>query len=109
MRKTLLTLSLVVLLPAPLPADSKDKRKPNPFAPSLPQLIDEEEEEIDNIIDRFIRADIGRLPNPGMKKALADLQKLGPEAIPGLIRGLNRAAKLEASCPALTIGKKLES
>src|SRR5262249_55619613 len=31
----------------------------------------------------------------------------GPEAIPALIRGLNRAALVDYSCPAVTIAKKL--
>jgi hypothetical protein len=91
----------------PILADTYEGRKPNPFAPSLPQLTDEEEEKIDRIIDRFIRFDTGRLSGAEGKKALADFNKLGPETIFGLIRGLNKAAKLEASCPALTIGKKL--
>ncbi len=107
MRSTLLTFLLVFLLPAALPAQKKEPRKPNPFAPSLPQLTDEEEEEIDRIVDRFILYDTGRLRGPEGKKALAEFNKLGPEAIFGLIRGLNKAAGIEASCPALTIGKKV--
>jgi hypothetical protein len=90
-----------------LRADKKESRKANPFAPSLRQLSDKEEEEIDRIIDQFIKSDTGRLPGKEGKKALAAFQKLGPDAIPGLIRGLNKAAQLEASCPVTTIGKKL--
>jgi hypothetical protein len=107
MRTALLSLAVALVFPAALPAEKKEPRKPNPFAPSLPQLTDEEEATVDRTIDRFILFDIGRLPGPEGQKALADFQKLGPEAIPGLIRGLNRAAKIDASCPALTIGKKL--
>jgi hypothetical protein len=73
----------------------------------LPQLTDEEEEKLDQIIDRFIDYDTGKLPGSDGKQALKDFQKLGPEAIPALIRGLNRAAKVEHSCPAVTIAKKL--
>src|SRR5262245_34426951 len=105
--RTLLLLALLVLFPSAVWADKKESRKPNPFAPSLRQLTDEEEEEIDRIIDRFIKYDTGRLPGAEGKKALAAFQKLGPDAIPGLIRGLNKAAQIDASCPALTIGKKL--
>src|SRR5207244_13235895 len=42
------------------------------------------------------------------KKAGAEFQRLGPEAIPALTRGLNRAAAIEHSCPAVTIAKKLD-
>jgi hypothetical protein len=107
MRTALLTLTFAILVPAAIPAEKKQSREPHPFAPSLPQLTDEEEAAIDRTIDRFILFDIGRLPGAAGQQALADFQKLGPEAIPGLIRGLNRAAKIDASCPAMTIGKKL--
>lgn len=109
MAKTLLSLALFCWVSAAFPAAKQETRKPHPFAPSLPQLTDEEEDEIDRIIDRFILFDTGRLRGAEGKKALADFQDLGPEAIFGLIRGLNKAAKIEASCPALTIGKKIAS
>jgi hypothetical protein len=82
-------------------------RRPNPLAPSLPLLTEKEEAFLDGIIDRFIQFDTGRLAGAEGKKAVADFQKLGPEAIPALIRGLNRAARIEASCPAVTIARKL--
>src|SRR5262249_27062707 len=41
------------------------------------------------------------------KEALRAFEKLGPEAIPALIRGINRAAVMENSCPTLVIAKKL--
>ena len=82
-------------------------RKPNPLAPSLPLLTAKEEAFLDGIIDRFIQFDTGRLPGADGKKAVTDFQKLGLEATPALIRGLNRAAKIEASCPAVTIARKL--
>jgi hypothetical protein len=41
------------------------------------------------------------------KGALRDFQQLGSAAIPALIRGLNRAANIEGSCPAVVIAKKL--
>jgi hypothetical protein len=107
MTRTLFALFLAALFPSVVLADKYDGRKPNPFAPSLPQLTDEEEDEIDRIIDRFILFDTGRLGGADGKKALTDFNALGPESTLGLIRGLNKAAKLEASCPALTIGKKL--
>jgi hypothetical protein len=111
MSRTLLTLGLVFFLPAALPAspDKKEPRKASPFAPSLPQLSDKEEEAIDRIVDRFVLFDTGRLRGAEGRKALREFQALGPEAIFGLIRGLNRAAQIDASCPALTIGKKIAS
>src|SRR5262249_33000208 len=109
MCRTLLTLIVVGLLPTVLPAAKKTERKPHPLAPSLPELTDAEEEKIDRIIDRFILADTGRLRGDDKKKAISDFQDLGPEAIFCLIRGLNKAAKIDATCPALTIGRKVGS
>jgi hypothetical protein len=65
----------------------------------------EEEEKLDKIIDRFIQYDTGTRRDPA---ALSELNSLGPEAIPALIRGLNKAAKSSYSCPVATIAKKLK-
>lgn len=101
---TLLTLTLAALLPA----DTKDTpRKPHPLAPSLPQLTEAEEEKLDQVIDRFIQYDLGKLRGKEGQKALEEFQNLGPEAAFALIRGLNRAANIEGSCPAVVIAKKL--
>src|SRR5205807_7290629 len=70
-------------------------------------LSDDEEDKLDAIIDRFIEQDTGKLQGAEAKKALAEFNKLKPEAIPALIRGINRAAKINDSCPALVIAKKL--
>jgi hypothetical protein len=86
--------------------DLKD-RKPHPFAPSLPLLTKEESAKIDAVIDRFIDYDTGKLKGDAGKKALDDFNKLGPEAIFNLIDGLNRAANMESSCPAVIIGRKV--
>jgi hypothetical protein len=101
---TLLSLALAALLSG----DPDAPRKPNPLAPSLPLLTDEEEDRLDAVIDRFIDADIGRLTGTEAKKAVRDFEKLSSEAIPALIRGLNRAAKIQGSCPAVVIAQKLE-
>jgi hypothetical protein len=100
-------LVLALLVNGDTPAGTKAPRKPSPFAPSLPQLTDEEERQLDEIIDRFIDYDSGRVRGPEGRQAVGDFLKLGPEAIPALIRGLNRAARIEHSCPAVTIAKKL--
>src|SRR5690242_5842866 len=87
-------------------ADTKT-RKPSDIAPSLPALTREEEDKLDAIIDRFILADIGRLRGAEARQAIKEFESLKKEAIPALIRGLNKAAKINHSCPVLTISKKL--
>jgi hypothetical protein len=106
MSGTLLTLALTVLAAGGDPSPGKT-REPNPFAPSLPLLTDEEASHLDDIINRFIQYDSGQLAGEDGKRARQDFEKLGPEAIPALIRGLNEAARIEHSCPAVTIAKKL--
>ena len=73
----------------------------------MPQLTDEEEDQLDQVIERFIQSDTGQLRGAEGKKALEEFQQLGPEATFALIRGLNRAANIEFSCPAVVIAKKL--
>jgi hypothetical protein len=107
MTPTLLSLTLALFLPAETPSQKETPRKPNPLAPSLPLLSDEEEDKLDEIVNRFIQYDTGKLTGADGKKALKEFQALGPDATFALIRGLNRAAGIEASCPAVTIGKKL--
>jgi hypothetical protein len=88
-------------------SDDTTPRKRNPLAPSLPLLTSKEEDELDTIIDRFIQADTGKMTGPEAKKAMDEFKELGPEATFALIRGMNKAAKINHSCPALTIGRKL--
>jgi hypothetical protein len=124
MAATLAALLLTLLAPADPPVVSGTKkpdsppavsgakktespRKQSPFAPSLPELTEEEEAKLDAVIDRFIEYDTGKLTGEDGKKALAEFQKLGPDATFALIRGLNKAAQINHSCPALVIGKKL--
>jgi hypothetical protein len=105
---TLVTVFLcVVAVSADKPASLETPRKPHPLFPSLHELSDEEENRLDDIINRFIDYDSGKLKGPEGKKALADFQKLGPDAIPALLRGLNTAARIEHSCPAVQITRKL--
>jgi hypothetical protein len=89
------------------PATSDTPPRPHPLFPSLHELSDEQDNRLDDIIERFIEYDSGKLKGADGKKALADFQKLGPDAIPALLRGLNRAALIEHSCPAVQITKKL--
>jgi hypothetical protein len=85
----------------------KEKPKHSPYAASLPYLTKEEEDKLDEIIDRFMLYDIGRLGGQEGAKALKAFKALGPEAIPALVRGLNRAAAIEHSCPVVVIAQKL--
>jgi hypothetical protein len=89
--------------------DGTTARKPNPLAPSLPETTKQEEEKFDKTIDRFILADTGKIKGDEAKQAMEDFRKLPPESVFALIRGLNRAAKLNHSCPALVIAKRLRS
>lgn len=102
----LLTLTLAVLAADPPAAPAP--RKPSAYAPSLPQLTKEEEEKYDRIIDRFIQADVGLLHGAEARDAVRDFRNLKSDAIPNLIRGLNRAARIEHSCPVVVIAEKLQ-
>jgi hypothetical protein len=83
--------------------------KPHPLAPSLRATTEEDEDKFDRIIDRFIEYDTGKLKGPEAKKALEDFMKLPPEAVFALIRGLNKAAAINHSCPALVIARRIGS
>jgi hypothetical protein len=96
----------MLLVAGQVPANLKD-REPHPLAPSLPLLTKDEYDKIDAIVERFIQADIGKLKGVAAKRALDDFKHLGPESIFNLIDGLNRAANMESSCPAVIIAKKV--
>ncbi len=109
MTPTLLTTVLAVVLAANPAAADDPPRKSSPFAPSLPLLTLDEEHHLDKVIDRFMQFDTGQLHGEEGKTAYQDFIKLGPESIPALIRGINRAAVMEQSCPTLVIAKKLKT
>ncbi|MBI2807750.1 MAG: HEAT repeat domain-containing protein [Planctomycetes bacterium] len=88
-------------------AQPATEREPHPLAPSLPRLTKAESQHVDAVIEKFIQYDIGKLKGPAGKKALDDFNRLGPEATFNLINGLNRAANMESSCPAVIIARKL--
>lgn len=111
---TAATVLLGLVLGADPPApkrnpDGTTPRRPHPLAPSLPETTKAEEDKFDEIVDRFIDADTGKLKGPEARKAIEEFQKLPPESIFALIRGLNKAAAIDHSCPALVIGKKIAS
>ncbi len=100
-------LALVVLtVPVQTPLS---ERPPSIIAPSLPQLTREEERALDERLDRFMKADVGTLTGPAATEAIRDFQKMGMESVPALIRGLNRAATINHTCPALQLSRKLVS
>lgn len=110
MHRWLLVTLVLSLAALPALADDKkpaDKKDGDAKAPARPgELTPEEEDKLDKIIDRFIEYDIGKSSD---KNALKELEDLGPEAIPALIRGLNKSALMSHSCPVATIYKKLRS
>ena len=67
----------------------------------------DQESSYDEIVDRFIEYDLGRLHGEKAKKARRDFQNLGEYAIPALVRGLNKSAAYHASCPVGVISHKL--
>jgi hypothetical protein len=107
MAQAILALAFVALVPADAPPRKDTPRERHPLAPSLPQLTAEEETKIEGVIDRFIDYDTGKLRGAEGRKALEDFKRLGPEAIPPLIDGLNRAANLGHSCATVIIARKL--
>jgi hypothetical protein len=102
------TLSLTIVFVLAGDPDGGALRERSPYGPSLPRLTDAEEQKIEDTIERFLRQDIGQLKGEEARRAIRDFSALRQDAIPTLIRGLNRTAKLEHSCPCLLIGKKLE-
>ena len=100
------TILAAVLLIAGGQPGVKDRER-HPLAPSLPFLTKDEYKKIDTIIDRFIEYDTGKLKGAAGKKALDDFNRLGAESVFNLVDGLNRAANMEDSCPAVIIAKRL--
>lgn len=60
------------------------------------------------VVDRFIEADLGRLPRAEADRAKHDFDRLTPAAIPSLVYGLNKSAKIHASCPVVVLTFKLD-
>jgi hypothetical protein len=82
----------------------KDEFK-TPYRGRAGELTQEEEDRLDRIIDRFIEHDTGRKRDP---QALRDMLDLGIEAIPAIIRGINKSAEMSHSCPIVMLSKKLK-
>jgi tetratricopeptide (TPR) repeat protein len=85
-----------------------------PAAPEMPAFgsgppgMLEQNPVYDYVVDRFILYDIGQLRGAAGQQAKREFQALGPYAVPALVRGLNRSASIQASCPVVVIASKLE-
>jgi hypothetical protein len=85
--------------------DRKETKKADrPKTGRLGELSREEEEKLDAVLDRFVRHEVC----PRDPKGAEELKKLGPEAIPALIRGFNKAAGRSRECPVAEIAKRLK-
>ncbi|MCS7168473.1 MAG: hypothetical protein RMI91_07500 [Gemmatales bacterium] len=98
--------SPVKMAPPVVSTNSEPRKPPRRFTGRPGELSPEEEERLDAIIERFIQHDLGLRPDP---KAVQEFQQLGVEAIPALVRALNRTAPLAHRCPPALIAKKLNS
>jgi hypothetical protein len=92
--------------PATEPPKSDFKLPPIKRTGRPGDLTPEEDARITQIIDRFILHDVGLRSDP---QAVREFRQLGPEAIPPLVRGFNKAITLNHSCPASMIYQKLGS
>jgi hypothetical protein len=84
-----------------------------PHLPTLQPIsdapTDPQQQAFDRIVDDFIAYDVGQLRGAAGMMARERFAALGPEALPALVRGLNRAAGMQASCPVGVIASKLIS
>jgi hypothetical protein len=63
--------------------------------------------ESDRIVDDFIAYDTGQLRGRAGQQAHRRFMAMGPEGIPAVVRGLNKAAQINASCPVGVLAGKL--
>ncbi len=75
--------------------------------PMSESSMDPRERALDQIVDDFIAYDVGKLRGAAGAAARQRFAELGPEALPALVRGLNKAAGIHASCPVGVIAGKL--
>jgi len=79
---------------------------PSP-AEGLPPKPPIDEAAADDIVNRFIQFDIGKLQGEEGARALREFESLGPKSIPSLVRGLNRAAGIAGTCPVMMLSQRL--
>ncbi len=92
------------ILPLEPEAIEEDKPKLAVLAVTMPPP-----NQLDQVVHQFIQYDIGQLPGPAGQQALMAFNRLGTESVPALIRGLNQAACLSASCPIIVLTHKLNT
>jgi hypothetical protein len=63
--------------------------------------------ETDDVVDQFIEYDLGKLTGDAGDRARRKFESLDYKAIPALVRGLNKSAAIQASCPVMVIETKL--
>lgn len=93
-----------VLVPQPRP---QPIIHPLMTLPPLPPYNPAREAILDGVVDRVIQYDLGKIRGIQGQRALMDFRSLGPDSIPALVRGLQRAVTMDASCPVVVIGTKL--
>ena len=99
MRAQVLWLTVLVLVGLP------------PFGPAVSSArAQQPADQYDRIVEDFIQYDIGQLRGQQGRAANSQFQSLQSEqAIPSLVRGVNRAARLRQSCPVIAVSAKLQS
>src|SRR5262249_16117795 len=78
------------------------------YEQKLPQLQVQKYVVYNKVVDDFILYDIGRLRGQLGQLALTRFNQLGPDSLPALVRGINLAAGLEASCPIVVLRRKFQ-
>ncbi len=76
---------------------------------SVTHSMDSVTDESDQIVDDFIAYDIGKLRGRAGQQAHRRFMAMGAEGIPAIVRGLNKAAQINASCPVGVLAGKLIS
>jgi hypothetical protein len=99
---------LPTALPATTPSKTLPPDEPAAHGDDRPPA-DTERDRFDEVVDQFIKFDIGRLRGAAGVEAKRAFDALGTDAIPALVRGLNKAAHIRASCPVMVISSKLQS
>jgi hypothetical protein len=82
---------------------------PQGLPSSIPEEYSPERVRVNEIVDQFILYDIGELKAEEGETANRNFRALGPDAIPSLVYGLNKAAGYRQSCPVGVISNKLDN
>lgn len=80
---------------------------PNQVEALTPPPVDPRQQRYDQIVDDFIEYDVGRLRGAAGQKARRRFSELSSDALPALVRGLNKSANIHATCPVGVIASKV--